>query len=129
MLGAFVHTGSRFDRVVAGLEVQKLTDGHIECSFPVTDAAANAYGTLHGGCITTLVDVVGTMALLTKDASRAGVSIELSSSFTSAAKVGDSVLCVGKVTKYGKRLGFTQVDLFRKSDGQLVASGRHTKHL
>ena len=36
---------------------------------------------------------------------------------------------VFRVTKSGSRLGFTTVDLFRKSDGKLIATGRHTKAL
>lgn len=131
MLGTFVSTGVRFDRVLEGLEVTRIDSdlGEVECVFPVTDASSNAYGTLHGGCVTTLVDVVGTMALLSQDPLRAGVSVELSTSFTAAAKSGDSVRCVGRVTKMGRKLGFTQVDLYRVSDGTLAASGRHTKAL
>jgi acyl-coenzyme A thioesterase PaaI-like protein len=131
------------------------------------------------------------MALLTVAPTKPGVSVEMSTSFTSAAKEGDIVtvegryahaslhallpsfvrsflvvvcidycdnqspiavvwlrrccshqsftaivgddrsrrLCGVRVLKSGARLGFTQVDLFRKSDGNLVASGRHTKAL
>ena len=31
--------------------------------------------------------------------------------------------------KVGKTLAFLKVDITRKSDGKLVASGSHTKHL
>ena len=134
-----------------------------------------------GGCTATLVDIVGTMALLTLNPNSPGVSVELSTSYLSAAKEGETIVVEGKyvalvfalvegdvdyiasvegqyvacelpwpwvqplaalvghfpcklclvrcvrVTKSGARLGFTSVDLFRKSDGKLVATGRHTK--
>lgn len=38
----------------------------------VDHSLQNAYGTLHGGCTATLVDVLGTMALLTKEAEAPG---------------------------------------------------------
>ena len=88
----------------------------------------NAYKTLHGGAICTIVDVVGTLALLSIDPTKAGVSVDLNCNFISAAKAGEEIIIEGKVLKSGRRLGFTQVDLKRK-DGSLIATGRHTKAL
>ena len=47
-------------------------DGAVQCELKVTEQLANSYGTLHGGAISTIVDVLGTMALLTRDHTRAG---------------------------------------------------------
>jgi acyl-coenzyme A thioesterase 13 len=71
-----------------GMECVELGDGLAVCSLTVTESLANSYGTLHGGAISTIVDVLGTMALLSKDATRAGVSLEMNQSFCSAAKIG-----------------------------------------
>lgn len=109
--------------------MERLGAGTVTCVLPVTNDVANSYGTLHGGATSTLVDVVGTMALLTQDPLRAGVSVELSVSFLAATKVGEDVVIEGRVLRQGKKLGFTQVDLRRKSDGALLATGRHTKAL
>ncbi len=87
----------------------------------------NAFESLHGGAVCLLIDVVGTLALLTKDATRPGVSVELNCSFLSPAMVGDEIEVTGRVLRYGKRLGFTQVDIVRVKDNKLVATGRHTK--
>ena len=57
---------------------------------------------------------VGTMALLSRDAGRPGVSIEMSQTFCAAAKVGERVTVVGTVLKAGGRLGFTQVEVRRR---------------
>ena len=74
----------------------------------------------------TIVDVLGTMALLTKDAQRAGVSVEMSQSFLAPAKGGEVVTAIGQVTKYGRALGFTEVRV-TDANGKLLATGRHTK--
>ena len=127
LLGAFVST-SGFDRVCDGLVVTRIGTGEIEASLVVTPALANTYGTLHGGATSTLVDIMGSFALLSVNPLRAGVSIDLNVSFTRAAKIGETVRIVARVLKTGKMLGFTQVDLY-KEDGTLVATGRHTKAL
>ena len=80
-----------------------------------------------GGCTLALIDVVGTMAFLTQDPLRPGVSLEINCSFTAAAKVGDVIRIQGKVLKLGKNIGFSQVDFFK--DDKLLSSGRHTKAL
>jgi len=100
--------------------------GEAEAFLEVTAQVENAWGTLHGGAIATLVDIVGSLALLTKDHTRGGVSVELNVSYIAAIKAGQRVYCKGRVLKLGKKLGFTQVDLFTE-DGKLVATGRHTK--
>ena len=47
----------------------------------------------------------------------------------SAAKVGEDILIDSKTQKVGRTLAFLTVDITRKSDGKLIASGKHTKHL
>jgi len=111
--------------------VTAISKERVRCELVVSDALANNYGTLHGGCISTLVDVVGTLALLGVDPSRAGVSVEMNQSFTSAATVGERVSAEGIVERYGRTLGFTQVRLAiineDGGEGRTVAIGRHTK--
>ena len=127
LLGNFTSAGT-FDRCLeeAELACTSVADGRVECAFTVTHETANNFGTLHGGFTATLVDVVGTMALLSRDAGRPGVSIEMSQTFCAAAKVGERVTVVGTVLKAGGRLGFTQVEV-RRADDAVVAVGRHTK--
>lgn len=117
--------------------VEGLQNGEHEVNAPAsslntaltsTYGARAAYGTLHGGATCTIVDIVGTLALLSLDKTRPGVSVELNTSFVAAAQGNERIKVVGSVLKTGKRLGFTQVDIFG-SDGRLCASGRHTKAL
>lgn len=130
MLGLFNMT-NRFDSSLEGLEVTRVdtAGGAVHATLRVTERVANGYGTLHGGAAATIVDVVGTMALLALDPLRPGVSVEINVSFVAAAKLGETVHVVGRTLRTGKRLGFTQVDITRASDGALIATGRHTKAL
>jgi acyl-coenzyme A thioesterase 13 len=127
LLGPFP-TAGRFDACVRGLTITRMdgATGEAEGWMEVSPAVANAWGTLHGGAIATLVDIMGSLALLTKDHTRAGVSVELNVSYIAAVKAGQRVLCKGRVLKLGKKLGFTQVDLYTE-DGKVAATGRHTK--
>ena len=83
-------------------------------------------GTLHDGATATLIDIIGTLALLAKDHTRGGVSVDLNLSYVSAVPLGKNVICRGKVLKIGRTLGFTEVDILN-AEGAIVASGRHTK--
>ena len=125
LLGAFVHQG-KFDQCMKDLTVVSIGDGVVKCTMPVTKEVSNVFNTLHGGATSTLIDVVGTMAVLSKDPVRPGVSVELNTSFVSAAKVGSEITCEGRLLKLGRKLAYTQVDVYGE-DGKLVATGRHTK--
>ncbi len=131
LIGTFLTTERNFDRVLKGLSVTRMdtATGEVEATLDVHEGLLNAYGGLHGGATCTLIDVVSTISLLALDPLRAGVSVELSSSFTAAAKLGDSLRIVSRVLKTGKRLGFTEVHIYSRASGKLIATGRHTKAL
>ena len=116
--------------VVEGLQVSLICFKQIRLGFDHGSSfhcfKQNAFGTLHGGATCTIIDVVGTLALLSLDQGRPGVSVELNTSFIAAAHANEMVRVVGSVLKVGKRLGFTQVDILG-ADGRLCATGRHTK--
>jgi acyl-coenzyme A thioesterase 13 len=127
ILGAFLHQG-KFDKCLANLKVLSIESGLVKCRIPVDKDVSNFYNTLHGGATSTLIDVVGTMAVLSKDPTKPGVSIDLNVSFVRAAKVGETINIEGKLLKIGRKLAYTQVDL-TSEDGKLIATGRHTKAL
>jgi acyl-coenzyme A thioesterase 13 len=117
-----------FDSNFESMRVTEVNDGHVRCTLPVTRSLSNLYGTLHGGASATLVDILGTMAMMSRDASKPGVSVDLNISFTAAAPIGELLTLDGRVIKGGRRLAFTEVEI-RRADGTLVATGRHTKAL
>ncbi len=128
LLGALLTSRGRFDACLGGLEVLTIGDGRVACALTVTEALSNSYGTLHGGATATLVDVVGTLAALSVDPLRPGVSVEMNQSFVRAAKVGEVLRIEGRCLKAGARLAFTEVDILN-ARGEIVATGRHTKAL
>eukprot|EP00933_Yihiella_yeosuensis_P024238 TRINITY_DN18779_c0_g1_i1.p1 TRINITY_DN18779_c0_g1~~TRINITY_DN18779_c0_g1_i1.p1 ORF type:complete len:153 (-),score=29.84 TRINITY_DN18779_c0_g1_i1:92-550(-) len=114
-----------------GALLSKCTDisgahGEMRTKMVVSSEEANLFGTLHGGAIATLVDIISTAALLTLS-DRPGVSVDLNVSYVTAAPVGEEVEIVGKVLKAGKSVAMTTVDIVLVKSGKLVASGRHTK--
>ena len=73
-----------------------------------------------------IVDVAGTMALLSNDPMRPGVSVELNTSFLRPAHLGETVSIEGRLLKTGKRLGYTEVTIYNAA-GEICATGRHIK--
>jgi acyl-coenzyme A thioesterase 13 len=121
---------SGYDRSLPGMELVEVSGGKARVRLPVGEAVQNPNGALHGGAVATLVDVVGTLAIMSADRDhRPGVSTDLNVSWFSPAPGGSTVLVEASVLKSGRTLAFVQVDLRRENDGVLVAQGRMTKFL
>ena len=97
------------------------------CRFPVRASAQNRYGTLHGGCIATAVDVISTAALVTVSPDP-GVSADLSVRYLSPGPGFEDVEIDARVLKVGKSLAFMEVTV-STLEGKPVARGSHTKFL
>lgn len=102
--------------------------GRVTAELPVTPAVANRYGTLHGGCIATLVDTVGTAALVTVS-TKGGVSLSINVNYLSKAPLGGSVLVEAQLVKSGRTIATIDVQLRDKATGSLVAQGTHVKFI
>lgn len=76
---------------------------------------ANSHNTLHGGATASLVDIVGTLAILSKDHLRGGVSVDINTNYLLSVPVGDSVRCEGTVNLPPKI--FFEIQIF--SNGEL----------
>jgi len=119
-----------FDKSLVGMELLEAANGKARVRLPVGEAVQNMGGALHGGAVATLVDDVGTLALITADRDgRAGVSTDLNVSWFSPAPGGVDVIAEATVLKVGRTLGFVTVDIRRESDNVLVAQGRMTKFM
>ena len=119
-----------FDRTLVGARILSAGGGRAEIRMAVSEEVGNYGGSLHGGAIATLVDDVGSLAIITADRrARPGVTTDLNVSYFAPALHGDTVLVQAQVLKVGKTLAFVAVDVRRESDGALVAQGRMTKHL
>ena len=127
LIGPFPSYPGRFDQTLRDLKIETMDQDTVKCSFEVQENLCNGYGTLHGGYIATLVDVVGTLALIAKDKEKAGVSLDLNVSYVSSVNIGDRVSVIGQVLRMGNSYGFVEVVLKKESDGKIIAIGRHTK--
>ena len=119
-----------FDKALKGLALVGVAEGRAQARIEVSEEVGNLMGTLHGGAIATLVDDVGTVAIMSGDKDgRPGVTTDLSISYMSAAPAGSTVIIDGRVLKVGRTLAFVEVELRRESDQKLLAQGRMTKFM
>ncbi|KAF9929206.1 hypothetical protein FBU30_001766 [Linnemannia zychae] len=87
--------------------------------------SGNHLGGCHGGLLSTIVDVGGSLAIATENMHSTGVSTDLNVSFISGAKIGDMLSIDSRCDKIGGTLAYTSVEI--KVDDKIVALGRHTK--
>ena len=102
--------------------------GVVRCALPVSASVQNRYGTLHGGCVATLVDVVSTAALVTVS-DYSGVTLELSASYLNPCHGGDVAEVEARVLKAGGAVAVLSCVITARRTGRTVATGRHTKYL
>jgi acyl-coenzyme A thioesterase 13 len=115
---------------VHGLEAVSADPGRIVMRLEVGSALLNYGKTLHGGAAATLIDVVGSIAIVGADRhGRFGVSTDLNVTWIAPAALGEIVLIEATVLKIGRNLGFVAVELRRESDGALLVQGRLSKAL
>ncbi|KAJ1667666.1 hypothetical protein IW140_001277 [Coemansia sp. RSA 1813] len=101
--------------------------GRVRGEIPVTKEYLNAIGSTHGGWLSTLVDVGGSLAVASHGFTTTGVSTDLSVSFLAGSKEGDNIIFDAQVLRMGRTLAYTRVDIFNKS--KMIATGSHTKYV
>ena len=130
LLGPLDPSPTRYDAAFSGLTVTAISPGIVHATLPVTESLGNSYGTLHGGATATLIDIVGTLACLSVDPTRPGVSVNMTQAYMRAARIGETLFVTGRCLKSGKTLAFTEIEVRSTSHtGPLVATGTHTKAL
>jgi acyl-coenzyme A thioesterase 13 len=121
-----------FDSALQGLELLDVnpSEGSVRARLKVLPHVRNIRGSLHGGAIATLVDDVGSFAIVAGDKDgRGGTSTDLNVTYCAPAAADSSVIVDAKVLRIGKVLAFVTVDVRREADNQLVAQGRMTKYV
>ncbi|KAH8971849.1 hypothetical protein BDL97_02G163900 [Sphagnum fallax] len=120
-------TGFYDHHIINDVVIESSEPGRVVFSLFVKPRHVNSDGLLHGGVMASLVDVLGTAALITVG-QRVGMSVEINVSFISSAVAEEKLEVEGKVLRAGKNLAVIEVNV-RKENGVLVAQGRHTKYL
>ncbi|XP_003564778.4 acyl-coenzyme A thioesterase 13 [Brachypodium distachyon] len=114
---------------VAGLRVDAIDPGRARFSFTVPPRLTNGRKHMHGGAVASLVDLAGSAAFFAGGSPATGVSLDITVSFLGAARANEEIEIEAKVLGIGERTGCVTVEVRRKSTGEVLAHGRHTKYL
>ena len=95
-------------------------------NFEVKTTFLNYNKTMHGGAVTTIVDIATTMAILNLD-NRHTVSVNLGINFENGSLPGDQILVDAIVRKTGKSLAFTDCILRNIQTNKILCTGQHIK--
>ncbi|KAF9152530.1 hypothetical protein BG015_005131 [Linnemannia schmuckeri] len=123
----FLSAGGFDMQALAGLKLVSASKGKILCELQVEKQHLNRLGGCHGGLLSTIVDIGGSLAIAAEDMHATGVSTDLNISFVSGAKIGDKLSIDSRCDKIGGTLAYTTVEI--RVDDKIVALGRHTKYV
>eukprot|EP01133_Synstelium_polycarpum_P013673 gene13673-16101_t len=109
--------------------------GMIQFSMTILPQHCNHMNTLHGGAISTLIDVISSIAIIAMNPNDfvPTVSVDLSVSFAAAAAVNTKILIQSTVLKMGRNLVFTD-SVILNHKGQInpffsyILTGRWFRH-
>lgn len=105
-----------------------LRDNQLLLRLKVLPSYCNYMGSIHGGCLTTILDCATTLAVLKMDKHlRKSVSAELNFSFQNPASDQEHLLIQAECSKVGKNLAFTSADIYVEETMKLVGRGQHVK--
>ncbi|XP_008785432.1 acyl-coenzyme A thioesterase 13-like isoform X1 [Phoenix dactylifera] len=114
-----------------GIRVDLIQRGSLSCTFKVPPRLTDVNGNLSAGAIANLVDEVGG-AVMHADGHRMKVSVDMSISYMSTAKVDnligeqDELEITSSVLGHKGAYTGTYVLLRNKTTGEIVAEGRHS---
>ncbi|KAL6285338.1 hypothetical protein ACE6H2_009728 [Prunus campanulata] len=115
--------------IMKGIQVDLLEPGRIVCSFKVPPRLLNGGNFMHGGATSTLVNFIGSVAILIVRTPSFGVSMEINVSYLDSAYPGEEVEVEAEALRVGKAVGVASVELRKKKTGKIIAQGCHTKYL
>ncbi|KAG0540431.1 hypothetical protein BDA96_03G408400 [Sorghum bicolor] len=84
---------------------------------------------MHGGALASLVDLVGSAVFYAGGSPTTGVSLEITISYINAARANEEIEIEGTALGIGEKTGCVVVEVRKKSTGEVIAHGRHTKYL
>ncbi|WP_395784152.1 PaaI family thioesterase [Aquirufa sp.] len=100
----------------------KASAGSITAEFDVRSDQCNHAQVMHGGIITTILDEIMGMTLITLKIEHLYVTINLHVDFLFGAKAGEKVIAVSEVYRVGKKIANVEAKLYNK-EGKLLAKG------
>ena len=120
-------TCNSYDKLFRNLTVVSAGEGNIKCTIPVLQEHLNGLGTMHGGCVASLVDTVSTFGLVTGNVDgKLGVSVNMAITYVNPAKLGDVITIESSALKTNGLLRSADV-VIRNQQDKLIAKGTHMK--
>ena len=109
-------------RELVGIELSEAEEGRAVVSMRPGDRHLNPGGTVHGGAISTLVDVAMADALNTTlaDEAERPVTVEMKVNYMAPGKPG-VIVSTAQVRKGGKRVTVVEAEVVQKEDEGVVA--------
>jgi uncharacterized protein (TIGR00369 family) len=98
----------------------KASAGSITAEFTVREDQCNHAQVMHGGIITTILDEIMGMTLITLEIEHLYVTINLHVDFLFGAKAGEKVTAVSEVFRVGKKIANVEAKLYN-AEGKLLA--------
>ncbi len=98
----------------------KASAGSITAEFIVRADQCNHANILHGGIITTILDEIMGMTLITVEIEHLYVTINLHVDFLFGAKAGEKVTAISEVFRVGKKIANIEAKLYNE-EGKLLA--------
>ncbi|KAK2649172.1 hypothetical protein Ddye_016661 [Dipteronia dyeriana] len=112
----------------AGLQIVEARKGFLRCSLIVPNFVADKIGNWQVGAMATLIDVLGGATICSLD-DHIPVTVDLSISFYSTAKIQEEVEIEAKVVGCRGELPFVEAGIRRKGNGDLITLGRQWMYL
>ena len=126
---SFLHESGLEPHLLQNLAITSAVPGRVQFTLPIEAHHTNRLSILHGGTISSMVDLGGSLAVASRGLYATGLSTDLNVTFlSSGGKTGEII--TGDVTcdKFGKTLAFTSI-VFRNAAGETFARGSHTKYV
>ncbi|KAK7390017.1 hypothetical protein VNO78_25315 [Psophocarpus tetragonolobus] len=103
------------------IKLHHIQRGRISCTVLAKPPVCNGYGTLHGGSVGSLVDILSTACARTVVSQDKELFLgEISISYLSATPLNEEVLANASVVKTGRNLTVVSVEFKLKKTGNLV---------
>ena len=107
----------------SGIRITRCIEGYCEGELTVTPGSLNPRGTVHGGCLCTLMDSVAGIAACTTG--RSCVTLNFTMNFIKAAWNTKKVYCQTRKVKSGRTISIFN-SVLTDDRGDVIASGTYT---
>lgn len=122
-----------YDILLDDVKIVYAVNGTVKAHLRVIPVHLNSKNTMHGTVIAALTDWAGGLAITSTGRPNTGLSTDIHTTFVAAAKEGDLLEIEGRVTRAGRMLAFTAIEIRSVSEdgtpGDIIATGTHTKYI